>query len=99
MLQPISFPLAASGLVAAMTLGCSEAAAPPAEAIHAAVQAATTSTTPTLTPQQSGTTNRTDRLQPVGGAALLWGERGSGGRRGCLDRSVSARSGPGRAIP
>ncbi len=65
MLQPFSFPLAASGLVAAMTLGCSEAAAPPAEAIHAAVQAATTSTTPTLTPQQSGTTNRLQAVSPV----------------------------------
>src|SRR6266542_6317633 len=65
MLQPFSFPLAASGLVAAMTLGCSESAAPPAEAIHAAVQAATTSTTPTLTPQQSGTTNRLQAVSPV----------------------------------
>src|SRR5437773_7605105 len=65
MLQPLSFPLAASGLVAAMTLSCSESAAPPAERMRAAVQAVTTSSTPTLTPQQSGTTNRLQAVSPV----------------------------------
>ena len=65
MLQPLSFPLAASGLVAAVTLSCSQTAAPPAEAIHAEIQAATTASTPTLTPQQSGTTNRLQAVSPV----------------------------------
>src|SRR5438034_460485 len=65
MLQPLSFPLAASGLVAAVTLSCSQTAAPPAEAIHAELQAATTASTPTLTPQQSGTTNRLRAVSPV----------------------------------
>src|SRR5438445_13385061 len=65
MLQPLSFPLAASGLVAAVTLSCSQTAAPPAEAIHAELRAATTASAPTLTPQQSGTTNRLQAVSPL----------------------------------
>src|SRR5205809_576122 len=65
MLQPLSFPLAASGLVAAVTLSCSQTAAPPAEAIHAELQAATTASTPTVTQQQSGTANRLQAVSPV----------------------------------
>ncbi|PYO33902.1 MAG: oxidoreductase, partial [Gemmatimonadetes bacterium] len=45
--------------------GGGQTAAPPAEAIHAELQAATTASTPTLTPQQSGTTNRLQAVSPV----------------------------------
>src|SRR3989442_2090037 len=65
MLKPLSFPLAPSGLVAAVTLSCSQTAAPPAEAIHAELRAATTVSAPPLTPQQSGTTNRLQAVSPV----------------------------------
>src|SRR2546428_2366301 len=65
MLQPLSFPLAASGLLAAVTRSCSQTPAQQAEATPAELRAATPASAPTLTPQQSGTTNRLQAVSPV----------------------------------
>ncbi len=70
MLRPLATSVAAAALVAVLTLRCSETSAPPAppapsqrpQLARAAIHAATT---PTLTPQQSGTTNRLQAVSPV----------------------------------
>ncbi len=64
MLRPLFGHAPLYGLVAAMTLACSETATPPPESPRAALQAAT-ALTPTLTTQQSGTTNRLQAVSPV----------------------------------
>src|SRR3989449_250438 len=66
MLRSLPVAVAATGVVAATTLCCSDASAPrPAPASHLALAASAAATAPTLTPQQSGTTNRLQAISPV----------------------------------
>ena len=66
MLRSLPVAVAATGVVAATTLCCSDASAPrPAPASHFALAASAGATAPTLTPQQSGTTNRLQAISPV----------------------------------
>src|SRR5213593_94886 len=66
MLRSLPVAVAATGVVAATTLCCSDASAPrPAPASHLALAASARATAPTLTPQQSGTTNRLQAISPV----------------------------------
>ena len=72
MLRSLSAVVATFGLVTTTTLCCSDASAPPAPspfakptAGTALVGAANAVSSPTLTPQQSGTTNRLQAISPV----------------------------------
>src|SRR3989454_3133214 len=72
MLRSLSAVVATLGLVTTTTLCCSDASAPPAPspfakptAGTALVGAANAVSSPTLTPQQSGTTNRLQAISPV----------------------------------
>src|SRR2546425_3416556 len=66
MLRSLPVAVAAPGVVAATTLCCSDASAPrPAPASHLALAASAAASAPTLTLQQSGTTNRLQAISPV----------------------------------
>jgi photosystem II stability/assembly factor-like uncharacterized protein len=66
MLRTLPAAVAATGVVAATTLCCSDTAAPTrAAAPRTALAASLAAAAPTLTPQQSGTTNRLQAISPV----------------------------------
>src|SRR2546430_2695431 len=66
MLRTLPAAVAATGVVAATTLCCSDTSAPTrAAAPRTALVASSTASAPTLTPQQSGTTNRLQAISPV----------------------------------
>src|SRR3989442_12969889 len=66
MLRSLPVAVATTGVVAATTLCCSDASAPmPAPGSHFALAASAAPPAPTLTPQQSGTTNRLQAISPV----------------------------------
>src|SRR2546422_7394596 len=66
MLRSLPVAVAATGVVAATTLCCSDASAPrPAPASHLALAASSAASAPTLTLQQSGTANRLQAISPV----------------------------------
>jgi photosystem II stability/assembly factor-like uncharacterized protein len=68
-------PIAATGLIAAVTLSCTEASDPVTDPSHAALDQA--NSTPTFTPQQSGTTERLQAVSPVDDQ-IVWAS-GTGG--------------------
>jgi photosystem II stability/assembly factor-like uncharacterized protein len=59
-----TFPLAASGILAVVSIGCNEVASPPPDQV-ATRPAFAIAAAPTLTPQNSGTTNRLQAISPV----------------------------------
>src|SRR3989442_681126 len=66
MLRSLPAAVAATGVVAATTLCCSDTSAPTrAAAPRTALVASSAASAPTLTPQQSGTTNRLQAISPV----------------------------------
>src|SRR5438034_1181078 len=66
MLRTLPAAVAATGVVAATTLCCSDTSAPTrAAAPRTALVASSAASAPTLTPQQSGTTNRLQAISPV----------------------------------
>src|SRR2546428_12696250 len=66
MLRTLPAAVAATGVVAATTLCCSDTSAPTrAAAPRTALVASSTASAPTLTPQQSGTTNRLQAIRPL----------------------------------
>src|SRR5207249_7253237 len=66
MLRTLPAAVAATGVVAATTLCCSDTSAPTrAAAPRTALFASSAASAPTLTPQQSGTTNRLQAISPV----------------------------------
>jgi len=74
--RSLSIAAAGAGLAAAITLACSGTSDPSIDAPSAALAAAALST-PTLTPQHSGTTNRLQAVSPVN-ANVVWAS-GTGG--------------------
>jgi photosystem II stability/assembly factor-like uncharacterized protein len=70
MLRPLSLAATATGLVAALTLACTESSDPSADSPTAA-SAAAASSSPRLIVQHSGTTNRLQAISPVS-AQVVW---------------------------
>src|SRR5258705_12387612 len=96
MIRALSFAATVFSTVAATSLACSDADAPSSPTAAPALKQA--STGPTLTPQQSGTTNRLQAISPVNGR-VAWASGGGGTFVVTTDggKAWSARVWPGAA--
>src|SRR5438034_9361350 len=96
MLRTLPAAVAATGVVAATTLCCSDTSAPTrAAAPRTALVASSAASGPTLTPQQSGTT---DRLQPISPVSprVAWASGVGGTYVVTTDGEIGRASGRGR---